>query len=321
MIERAEGLGDPSDDPLLLYRVLNGLWSASLTGFDGDAMCQQAADCLALAEKQPTVLPQIMGQRLTGVSCMWTGHAREGMAHLDRAIGLCNHADDALTTHIGKDFWVSALVERAFALWLLGYPEASIAEGARGLKYARDFGRVAALIYALNATSMIAAFCGNHTTANGQMEESITLATKQGAKAYQIFGAILKGLFAPWGNPADTVQIISAGIAATRSFGTRVWTPFYLTHLAWAHAELRQFAEARCCIDDALKEIELTKEKWFEPEVNRIAGEIALKVTQSGRSRGKYFFRTRADGGAGSRCQILGIACGDEFSSPLARSG
>ena len=123
---------------------------------------------------------------------------------------------------------MSALVERAFALWLLGYPEASIAEGARGLKYARDFGRAAALIYALNITSMIAVFCGDHTTANAQMDESITLATKQGAKAFQIFGALHQGsLFAPSGKPADAVQIISTGIAATRSFGTRVFTPFF----------------------------------------------------------------------------------------------
>jgi predicted ATPase len=291
LIERAEGLGDPSDDPLLLYRVLNGLWSASYTGFDGDAMCQQAADCLALAEKQPAVLPQIMGQRLTGVSCMWTGHAREGMAQLDRAIGLCDHADDALTTHIGKDFWVSALVERAFALWLLGYPEASIAEGARGLKYARDFGRAAALIYALNITSMIAVFCGNHTTANAQMDESITLATKQGAKAFRIFGALHQGcLFAPSAKPADTVQIVSIGIAATRSFGTRVFTPFYLSHLAWAHAELHQFAEAWRCINEALTVLQLTKEKWFEPEVNRIAGEIALKSPNPEAADANTFF-------------------------------
>ena len=31
-VERAEALGDPSDDPLLLYRVLNGLWNASYVG-------------------------------------------------------------------------------------------------------------------------------------------------------------------------------------------------------------------------------------------------------------------------------------------------
>jgi len=220
LIERAERLGDPSDDPLLVYRVINGLWNASNAGADGEAMRRQAADCLALAEKQPAVLPRIMGQRLTGVSLMWTGNVREGRPHLDRAIELCNHADDALATHVGKDYWVSALVERSFALWLLGYPDASIADGVRGLKYARNFGRAAAFIYALNMTSIVAVFCGNRTTANAQMDESITLATKQGAKAWQILGELLQGcLLAPAGRPADAVRSISTGIAAARSFG------------------------------------------------------------------------------------------------------
>jgi hypothetical protein len=66
LIERAQGLGDPSDDPLLLFRILNGLWNASYVGFDGDAMRQQAAHCLALAEKQRAALPLMMGQRITG---------------------------------------------------------------------------------------------------------------------------------------------------------------------------------------------------------------------------------------------------------------
>jgi len=291
LIERAERLGDPSDDPLLVYRVINGLFNASNTAADGDGMRRQAADCLALAEKQPAVLPRIMGQRLTGLSLMWIGNVREGRPHLDRAIELCNHADDALATHIGKDYWVSALVERSFALWLLGYPDASIADGAQGLKYARDFGRAAAFIYALNMTSIVAVFCGNRTTANAQMGESITVATKQGAEAWQILGALLQGcLLAPAGRPAEAVRSISTGIAAAKSFGANVWTPFYLSHLAWANAELRQFAEARCCIDQALKEIELTKERWFEPEVNRIAGEIVLKSSKSEAAEANTFF-------------------------------
>jgi predicted ATPase len=133
-------------------------------------------------------------------------------------------------------------------------------------------------------------FCGNPTTAYAHMEEGITLATKQGARAWQIFGALLQGCLFPSHNPADDIQIISSGITAIRSFGSRVWTPFYLSHLAWAHAELHQFAKAWDCIDEALKEMELTKERWFEPEVNRIAGEIVLKSPKSEAAEANTFF-------------------------------
>jgi class 3 adenylate cyclase/predicted ATPase len=290
-VERAEALGDPSDDPLLLYRVLNGLWNARYVGFDGDAMRQQAAHCLALAEKQHAVLPRVMGHRLTGTSLMWTGNIREGRAHLDRAIGLCDHADDALATHIGKDYWVAALADRSACLWILGYPEAATRDGKRALKDARAFGRAAPLMYVLNMTSIISVLCGDRAKASAQLDECIALATKQGAMAWRTFGAPLQGnVLALTGKPADAVQMISTGVSAMRSMGARVWIPFDLTHLAWAYAELNQLPDAWRCIDEALTEMKTTKEKWFEAEINRFGGEIALKLPKPEAAKAEVFF-------------------------------
>ena len=50
----------------------------------------------------------------------------------------------------------------------------------------------------------------------------------------------------------------------------------YLQHLARAHAELGQFEEAWCRIGEATTAAETTKEKWWEAELYRVAGEIAL---------------------------------------------
>jgi hypothetical protein len=59
---------------------------------------------------------------------------------------------------------------------------------------------------------------------------------------------------------------------------------------AWAYADLQQFTQARGCMDEALKEMELTKETWFEPEVNRIAGEIVLKSPKPEAAEANTFF-------------------------------
>jgi predicted ATPase len=290
-IERAEALGDPPDDPLLLFRILSGLWSANYVGFHSDAMRQQAAHCLALADKQHATLPRIMGHRLTGTSLMWTGEVREGLAHLDRAIGLYDHADDALATHIGKDYWVAALAERSVSQWILGYPDAATRDGKRALKDARVFGRAAPLMYALNMTSIISVFCGERAKASAHLDECIALATKQGALAWKKFGAPLQGhVLALTGRPADAVRMISTGVSAMRSGESGVWIPFYLTHLAWAYAELNQLPDAWRCIDEALTEIKTTKEKWFEAEINRVGGEIALKPPKPEAAKAEAFF-------------------------------
>jgi len=52
--------------------------------------------------------------------------------------------------------------------------------------------------------------------------------------------------------------------------------PLWLSHLTRAYADLGRFNEAWRCVDEAMTMIETTKEKWFEAEVHRTAGEIAL---------------------------------------------
>ena len=53
--------------------------------------------------------------------------------------------------------------------------------------------------------------------------------------------------------------------------------PSYLSYLAKAYAELGRFEDAWRCIGEAKAIIGTSKETWFEAEINRVAGEIALQ--------------------------------------------
>ena len=57
LIEQAEALGEPPDDPLLLFSVLYSFCVANVIAFNGDVACDLAAQFLALAEKQGTTVP------------------------------------------------------------------------------------------------------------------------------------------------------------------------------------------------------------------------------------------------------------------------
>jgi predicted ATPase len=105
LIERAEALGEPSDNPLLLFRVLESLWQASYTTYNGDELLKRAAQFLALAESKGAIIPLIMGHRVMGTSLAWTGDIAEGRAHFDRVVELCGHAERPLATGTGKDFF------------------------------------------------------------------------------------------------------------------------------------------------------------------------------------------------------------------------
>ena len=64
----------------------------------------------------------------------------------------------------------------------------------------------------------------------------------------------------------------------------------YFAYVARAHAELRQFDDARRCIGEAMTAVETTKERWCEAEVNRIAGEIALMSSEPDAPKAHAYF-------------------------------
>ena len=52
LIEQAEALGEPAEDPLLLFSVLFGFWVANYLAFNGDVMRDLATQFLTLAKRQ-----------------------------------------------------------------------------------------------------------------------------------------------------------------------------------------------------------------------------------------------------------------------------
>src|SRR6516164_5923872 len=114
LIEQAEGLGEPPEDPLLLFSVLYGFWIANLLEFNGDALRDLAAQFLTLAEKQTATAPLMVGHRLMAISLLCTGDITHGRTHSDRALALYNDAEHrSLTTRFGQDAMVSILSYRA----------------------------------------------------------------------------------------------------------------------------------------------------------------------------------------------------------------
>ena len=292
LIEQAEALGQPPEDPLLLFSVLYGFWAANVIAFNGDVARELAAQFLSLAEKQGATVPLMVGHRLMGFSLMLTGDIAEGRGHLDQAIALYDPAEHhPLATRFGQDVRVAILSHRSMALWLLGYPEAALRDADDALKDAREIGQAATVMFALNFAVFTHFFCGNYATATALVDELVALADQKGALYWKALGTAYQGcVLALTGKAADAIHVITSGIAAYRSTGATVYTPFWLSILAKAYAELGQFDDARRCIGEATTAVETTKETWCEAEIHRIAGEIALKSPVPDAAKAEAYF-------------------------------
>jgi predicted ATPase len=292
LIEQAKAVGEPPEDPLLIFSVLHGFWVASFVAFNGDVMLNLAAQFLALAEKQEVTLPLMNGHRMMAVSLTNTGDIAEGRAHYDRAVALYNPAEHRpLTTRFAQDAGVANLSFRSLALWILGYPDAALADSAQALKDAREIGQAATLMFALVQTSMVPFLCGRYTAANSSTDELAVLADETGAVYWKAYGMAFQGcVLALSGNASDAVHSITSGVAALRTTGNKLWTPFHMSYLAKAHADLGRFDDAWHCIGEAVIAAETNKERWFEAEVNHIAGEIALMSAEPNAAKAEAYF-------------------------------
>ena len=323
LIEQAEALGEPPEDPLLLFSVLYGLWVANLVAFNGDVTRELAAQFLSLAERESDSGPRMMGHRLMGLSLLHGGNVVEARAHLDLAIPLYDPVKHRpLASRFGQDVGAASLSWRSLALWLLGYPQASVADAERAIRIARDGGQAGTLAYVLNFCVLQHALSGDFGMAGALIDEFITVKDQIGSQFWGGWAMVQRGcILALTGKHPAAVESITSGVAATRSTGNTMWAPLWLALLARAEAETGRFDDAMGHIAEAMATVEATKEKWCEAEVCRTAGDIALLSPTRRCAAGGSLLCSRTRYRANSGDEVLGTARGDESRAALARPG
>jgi class 3 adenylate cyclase/predicted ATPase len=292
LIEQAERLGESPDDPSLLLSALFGQWIVNFISFNGDVVRELAARFLALGEKEATAVPLIVGHRTMGSTLALMGDLVQARAHYDEALALYRPAEHRrLMTRFGQDLRVTCLSFRSMALWLLGYPETALKDADDALREARQIEHAATLMFTLNFPILVNTYCGNYDAANELLEELAVLAEEKGAPFRKAEGVLRRGyILTLTGKAAKAVEMVSNGIALWRSAGSTIFTPEHEFMLAIAHADSGQFDEAWRLISKAMTAMQSTKERWCEAEVNRVAGEIALKSPERDVAKAQAYF-------------------------------
>jgi predicted ATPase len=290
LMEQAEALGEPPEDPMLLFSVLYGFWVDNNSAFNGEICCDLAAQFLELAEKQGATIPLMVGHRIMGRSLLDTGNFAESRAHCDQAIAFYDPAAHrSLAMRISQvDAGVAILSFRTMTLWLLGYPEAALADADRALKDARKIGQAPTLLFALAHVQFTHTCCGDYAAANACGEEQVALAEEKGGLAWKLGGMVVQGcVSALTGKPSSAIQMLTSTITGWRA---TVWAPGNLSCLARAYADLGQFDEAWRAIGEATTLVETTKNRRDEADINRVAGEIALKQPERDVAKAEAYF-------------------------------
>jgi class 3 adenylate cyclase/predicted ATPase len=297
LIRQAEALGEPPDDPLLLFSVLFGFWVASYVAFNGRVIRELAEQFMSLAEKQISVAPRMVAHRITGISLLMTGEITKSLTHFNHAVALYDpRVHRALAARFGQDERVSSLSYRAITRWILGYPEAALADADRAVADARELGQAATLMYAFAVTFLTYFMTGSSATAVRHLDEQAALAEEKSAPFWKASANLQRSAaLTVAGQAAPAIQLFAAGQAAWQSVGATMFMSYGLSFQAKAHSDLQQFDDAWRCIGEAISTAEEVLEKWWFAEVYRVAGDIALRsASPDGTTAGAYYERALA---------------------------
>ena len=140
-------------------------------------------------------------------------------------------------------------------------------------------------------TSWTHMFRGSFAKAVANADELIALADETRASLWKAMGLSFRGAAcALAGDATDAILQITLGLRLYRSTGASVSISYFLSLLGKANAGLGEFDEAWRCIEEATAAVEATGERWYEAEIHRTAGEIALALSAPDAAKAQAHF-------------------------------
>ena len=184
-----------------------------------------------------------------GVTLASSGDPALGRQHYDRGLSMYDPAvHRAFATRFTCDIRVAILFFRSWTLWLLGYPDAALADVGQVLTDAHEIGQASTTMPALHNIIFPLIFCGNYAGADEKANQLTALADEKGVPYWKAGGMAHHGcVLALTGKASDAIQVLTSAITMWQATGATLWVPFRLACLAKAHAELGQFEDAWRC--------------------------------------------------------------------------
>jgi class 3 adenylate cyclase/predicted ATPase len=278
--------------------ALYGLWAYHYLSGQPAAMLEQANEFLAFAEHEDETGPIMVGYRLVGTSRLINGYIADASDALYQALVRYDPDEHGATSPVGRDLrarfghdvGVTMYSYRSWALWLSGQPAdaeqaaQSLLERGDALEH-DDQSRLYALWHA-GITYVLLRNLDKVTEIGRKLTE---FANDRQLPYWQALGDFLCGWRATRaGRAGDAVGLLQEGLGLWAQTGSRIFRPICLAFLADAYAADDKLDLAHRTLEEALQTVSETGERWAEPEIHRLVGDLLTRCEPSAASIAKY---------------------------------
>jgi predicted ATPase len=260
-----------------LAPILFGLWRYYNTRAHLITAREPGETLLRLAEHDPSL--SVVAHFALGCTAFFSGAFVDARQHLDEGIQRYSLSlRRAPVFRIGQDPGVGCQMYASPVLWLLGYPDQSVARVHDGLMMASKLSHP----YTLAFAGVLAALCSQMrrevAATLEQAEATVALATEHGFPHWAALGTILCGWALAMRDRSEAgIAQLSQGIATWRANDVSVSVPYALTLQADAARLVGHIDEGLRSLDEAQAVLMQQEDLWFEAELYRLRGELLLR--------------------------------------------
>ena len=295
---KARELSKRVGDAGMHLAALYGLWAYHYLSGQPAAMLEQAREFLAFAEREDETGPIMIGYRLVGTSRLINGYIADASDALYQALvrydpdehGAASPVGRSLRARFGHDVGVTMYSYLSWALWLSGQP-ADAEEAAESLLERGDAlgDDDQSRLYALWHAGMTYVLLRNVDKVAEIGSKLTELANDRQLPYWQALGDFLCGWRATRaGRTGDAVGLLQEGLRLWAQTGSRIFRPICLAFLAEAYAADDKPDLAHRTFEEALGTVSETGERWAEPEIHRLFGDLLTRRGPSATSIANY---------------------------------
>jgi predicted ATPase len=272
---RAQQLCKQVGETPQLFPVLWGLWFFSIGRTEKQAALSLAEQLLHLAQRAQDPELLLQAHHALGSSHVQTGDWASALAHLEQSLGLYDprqhHAHAAL--YGAHDPGVCCRCLGAWSLWMLGYPDQALEWTQRGRALAQSLSDPSTLALMRSQIGVLHTFRRDAAATQEQAEALLELSVKQGLPLFLAVGTALRGwALSERGQEEEGRAQLCQGVTALAS--TLLWRTSLLPLLAGAYCKGGKIAEGLAVQAEALRAVEETGLRLYEPEMHRLKREL-----------------------------------------------
>jgi DNA-binding SARP family transcriptional activator/predicted negative regulator of RcsB-dependent stress response len=278
MYARVRDLGDEMEDvPLpLLNGMLWTLWVYHSCRAELETALQLAKRIMDLAPRAGD--PLFVATAHLALGEVLTAMAEHASArdHLEHTVEFFDRQPQRPKWFIDQRNLESALSCQSWVLWFLGYPDQALRSSQEALAVAQELDHPFALEFAFSVGGAALHLLRRELEAAQQRVDSLVrLGTDKGFALYETMGALYRGrLQVESGRAREGIQGMREALEAIRATGIVGGRSQQVACLVAAYLKAGQVERGLSAADDALAFVEETSERWFEPELHRLKGEL-----------------------------------------------